>query len=107
MTPPDAERLFRVLAATWPPATTREQAGWTLREGAEGGKRVSAAVAGPGARAEDAPGLVQVRPWDAVLDGDLAARGSRGDGQIRLRRTLWIEPGSNLCNLPRSPLLAG
>ena len=72
---PDAPTLFRVLEATWPPAATREEAGWTLRDGAGGGKRVSAATAGPGAKADEAPELVQVRPWDVELDAALAARG--------------------------------
>jgi GNAT superfamily N-acetyltransferase len=74
---PDAARLFRVLEATWRAASLREDAGWTLREGAGGGSRVSAGTAGPGARAQGAPPLVQVRPWDGALDAELAALGYR------------------------------
>ena len=77
MTPPDARALFRILEATWPPAAIRESGGWTMRDGAGGGKRVSAATPGPAARVGDAPDLVQVRPWHAALDVDLAAHGYR------------------------------
>jgi len=37
-------RLFEALLATWPPAETRRQDGWTLRRGEGGGNRVSAAT---------------------------------------------------------------
>lgn len=75
MSQPDLPALFRVLETTWPAAGTRQVAGWTLRDGAGGGKRVSAATADPDARAEDAPDLIMVRPWDGALDAELAARG--------------------------------
>ncbi|WP_114964511.1 GNAT family N-acetyltransferase [Alkalilacustris brevis] len=88
---PSAETLFAVLAATWPPAAVRKQGPWLLREGAGGGKRVSAATAegpfGPDdiAAAEQAMRALgqaplfmlrpESHPGDAVLDEALAARG--------------------------------
>lgn len=39
------DRVDSVLAATWPPVATRTLGPWTLRDGAGGGKRVSAASA--------------------------------------------------------------
>lgn len=79
MAKPDEAGLLAVLEATWPPASVDEGAvpGWRLRDGAGGGKRVSAATAGPGARAEEAPDLVQIRPWDAELAAELDRRGYR------------------------------
>lgn len=88
MTAPDVPTLLRVLEATWPPAATRVDAGWTLRDGAGGGKRVSAATAGPGARAEDAPDLVQIRPGDEALDEALAA----GGWQLVDETCLYLSP---------------
>ncbi len=75
MTPPDVRTLFRVLETTWPPAARREASGWVLRDGAGGGKRVSAATALPRADPAAAPDLVQIRPGDDALDAALAARG--------------------------------
>lgn len=86
MTPPDAATLFRALAETWPGLAARSEAGWTLREGAGGGKRVSAATAGAGARAEEAPDLVQIRPGDAALDAALEAAGYRRVDETMLYR---------------------
>ncbi|NBB98116.1 MAG: GNAT family N-acetyltransferase [Alphaproteobacteria bacterium] len=69
------------LAATWPAAQVWQQDGWTLRDGACGGKRVSAATAGDTARAKDLAGLMPdnplalLRPDQDVLDADLAALG--------------------------------
>ena len=45
MTPPPPAAFFAALEATWPPAATRRLGPVTLREGAGGGKRVSAATA--------------------------------------------------------------
>lgn len=86
MTP---EVLAAVMEATWPCARAYRTGPWTIRDGAGGGKRVSAATAeaawGPGdiAQAEDAMrGLAQdalflIRDGEDVLDGALAARGYR------------------------------
>jgi ribosomal protein S18 acetylase RimI-like enzyme len=84
VTAPDVQALFRVLAATWPPASIRHERGWTLRDGAGGGKRVSAATADPGASAEDAPDLVMIRPWDIAIETTLANRGYLKVDETRL-----------------------
>nr|WP_255596725.1 GNAT family N-acetyltransferase [Cognatishimia sp. MH4019] len=67
-------RLLDVLEATWPPASTRQIGGWTIRDGAGGGKRVSAAT-GSGditvAEAAMERPLFQMRgdqPEDAALE---------------------------------------
>jgi ribosomal protein S18 acetylase RimI-like enzyme len=76
---PDA--CFAALAATWPPVRIWEQDGWTLRDGAGGGKRVSAASAGPDARAADLAALMpdgplaMLRADQTALDADLAGLG--------------------------------
>lgn len=44
MTLPDVWQIYDVTQATWPPAATWPQDGWTIRDGAGGGKRVSAAT---------------------------------------------------------------
>ena len=80
-------RLLAAMDATWPPAELREEAGWRLRRGAGGGKRVSAASAiTPGeipdidaaiaglSRWEQGP-LFRVGPGEAALDAALDARG--------------------------------
>lgn len=79
---PDTARLMAALEATWPPAERQQVEGWTLRRGAGGGKRVSAASGtGDIARAEaamrawDQPRLFQLGPEDEALDAALAGRG--------------------------------
>jgi GNAT superfamily N-acetyltransferase len=99
VTSPCTTRLFRVLEATWPPKATREAAGWTLRDGAGGGKRVSAATAGPEAGAREAPALVQIRPWNAGLSDALAGQGYRMVDET----VLYLCPASLLAG----PLLHG
>jgi len=82
MTP---EELACVLQATWPPASVREVGPWRLRDGAGGGKRVSAATAERDwveadlalAEAGMAQPLFQIRAGDGALDAVLAARGYR------------------------------
>jgi len=80
-----AEQLYTACEATWPPASSVIIDGWTLRDGAGGGKRVSAATlaregADPAA-AEfimDASGedpLFMIRQGDGALDSQLALRG--------------------------------
>ncbi|MEL6679458.1 MAG: GNAT family N-acetyltransferase, partial [Pseudomonadota bacterium] len=41
----DLSRLYDAVEATWPAAHMWQQDGWTMRDGAGGGKRVSAATA--------------------------------------------------------------
>ena len=89
MTRPDAAALFAALEATWPAARVIPHGPWTLREGQGGGKRVSAATAGPGAGPADIASaetgmeamgqtpLFMIRPGEEALDAALAARGYR------------------------------
>ncbi|MCB1388596.1 MAG: GNAT family N-acetyltransferase [Rhodobacteraceae bacterium] len=75
------DALFAALEATWPPAASRLEGPFRLRDGAGGGKRVSSAVLeGPFNEAAldalDAP-LFQLRREQAALDAVLAARGYR------------------------------
>lgn len=80
---PDA--LAKVMDATWPPAACRSLGPFILREGAGGGKRVSAAsLAGAfteadldALEAEMAAPLIQVRAGEGALDTALDARGWR------------------------------
>jgi GNAT superfamily N-acetyltransferase len=80
MTP---EALAAALEATWPPAASRRLGPWRLRDGAGGGKRVSAATAEgawtqsdiDAAEAAMADPLFMIRPEDAALDRALAGRG--------------------------------
>ncbi|MEL6476840.1 MAG: GNAT family N-acetyltransferase [Pseudomonadota bacterium] len=76
------QRLMRAIDATWPAAETRVEAGWVLRRGAGGGKRVSAAsgagdiaVAEAGMAALGQQALFRLPGGQADLDADLAARG--------------------------------
>lgn len=79
--------LFDLLEATWPPAACRREGPFAIRDGAGGGKRVSAATAeAPGAEAAidlaeaaiAASGqqpLFLLRPGEDGLDAALASRG--------------------------------
>jgi GNAT superfamily N-acetyltransferase len=81
------ESLFAALDATWPAARVSRASPWTIREGAGGGQRVSAATANGevlekdidrGEAAMRAVGqrpLFMIRRDNAVLDGWLDARG--------------------------------
>lgn len=84
---PDAARLYQVVEATWPPARIFENGPWTIRDGAGGGKRVSAATAHTSVDAGDltqmeqaaaamnqSP-LVMIREGEEVLDRFLAENG--------------------------------
>lgn len=79
MTP---EHLFAVMEATWPPARQWQVGAFTLRDGAGGGKRVSAASLSAswpdgdlGPLEAMADPMVLIRDGDAALDAALAARG--------------------------------
>ena len=77
--------LLAVLSATWPAAETVRLGPWTLRRGAGGGQRVSAATLdGPLAPLDPAeaamqawgqPPIFMIRPGDHALDAILAAAG--------------------------------
>jgi len=84
MTPAD---VFAVMEATWPPAAVQRIGPWMIRDGAGGGKRVSAATVEAEWTDADLPlaesamrGLGQdrlflIRAGDAALDTALAAHG--------------------------------
>lgn len=78
MTP---EALARVMEATWPPARVWRQGPFLLRDGAGGGKRVSAASCADDWTEADIEtldhGLMLIRPGDEALDAALEARGWR------------------------------
>lgn len=75
------------MEATWPPFASHRQGPWRIREGAGGGKRVSAASAegnwqdayiAEAEQAMEALGqepLFVIWPWDQALDDALALRG--------------------------------
>jgi GNAT superfamily N-acetyltransferase len=78
------ETLTEVMEATWPPARVWQDGPLTFRDGAGGGKRVSAAschgtwTTGDLAALDTmAEPLVLIRPGDAALDAALDARGWR------------------------------
>jgi len=77
----DGPACMAALAATWPAARVWQQDGWTLRDDAGGGKRVSAASADDTARAASLAGLMpkgalaMLRAEQSALDADLAALG--------------------------------
>lgn len=85
MTDAFATDPFALIAATWPPAETRRLGPWTLRRGAGGGSRVSAAtLEGDFGGLEAAEAAmrdwgqrpqVMIRPGETALDDELAARG--------------------------------
>lgn len=84
---PSAAKLYEVCEGTWPPARTWVKGPWTLRDGAGGGKRVSAAtvngsfdtndiaVAEEGMRGIGQRPLFMIREGDALLDAALETRG--------------------------------
>ena len=86
MTEPSTSDLFRALDETWPPARILNQSKWTLRQGAGGGQRVSAATANGLTRDTDIPiaeagmraltqhPLFMLRPGEDALDQALEAR---------------------------------
>lgn len=82
---PDISHLYAAIEGTWPPAASTELEGWTLRDGAGGGKRVSAATqVRPSAEVEVAEQamtaagqtpLFMIRAGEDALDAQLEARG--------------------------------
>lgn len=83
----EPEKLLRAFEATWPPASTARSGAFTIRDGASGGKRVSAAtLSGHFDPEELAPAiaamkqlgqtpLFQVRHDESGLDDALAKQG--------------------------------
>lgn len=82
---PTAEQVFSALDTTWPAFASKEQDGWLLRDGAGGGKRVSAAsrtaadaeisIATDTMRAMGQTPLFQVRGEEPDLDAALETSG--------------------------------
>jgi len=100
---PDAATLIDVCEATWPPARHWQQQGWTLRDGAGGGKRVSAATgsgdiaeAEAAMRAMNQPALFMIRTGDGALDSELAARGYDRIDEVQL----YVTPIATLTDVP-------
>ncbi len=88
---PDA--LAAVMEATWPCARTHRVPGFTLRDGAGGGQRVSAATSDPGwttghlSQAESAMRGVGQHPLFLIRDGDAAL-----DAALQMRGYAIIDP---------------
>lgn len=87
MTLPDAKKLYAIIDGTWPASAKQALGPWTIRLGANGGSRVSAATADLDAEDADIPlaeqamrdagqsPLFMIRQGDDLLDAWLAARG--------------------------------
>ena len=109
-----APDLFAVLDATWPAAALREVDPWLIREGRDGGQRVSAATAlgpveeGDIAAAEDRmralgqPLLFQMRGADADLDAMLAQRGYDVVDPVNI----YLAPVDTVATEPPPPVTA-
>lgn len=105
---PDAAALYDVIEGTWPPARIWSEGPWTLRDGAGGGKRVSAATANGSvtdadiAQAETAMkdigqrSLFMIREGDEALDALLATRGYDRIDEV----VLYVAPIELLTDLP-------
>lgn len=95
MSEPDADRLFRVLDATWPPAQFVETGPFLLRKGEGGGQRVSAATATGDVshagidQAETGMREMEQRPLFMVRDGETAL-----DELLEKRRYEMVDPVS-------------
>lgn len=84
---PSVQTLYAVTEATWPPASATRAGPWTLRDGAGGGKRVSAATVEGDWREDDLQAaetamqlmgqdaLFMLRDGEDALDNALKARG--------------------------------
>lgn len=107
MSPP-LPQLFEAIGATWPAAQVIHEGPWCLRDGAGGGKRVSAATARRAVRAAEIaaaevamaalgqPALFMIRAEDEGLDGLLAARGY----EILDPTNIWVAPVARLTDVP-------
>lgn len=114
MTLPDDSALYDVVDATWPAASTRAMGPWLIREGLNGGQRVSATIATQPVTADDLPQaekamqdlsqprLFQIRKGDAALDDLLAAKGY----QIVDPVNLWVASVEDLATVFPPPVTA-
>jgi len=104
---PNVQTLYAVTEATWPPADRTPAGPWMLRNGAGGGKRVSAATAEGDWREEDLSAaetamrmlgqdaLFMIREGDGALDAALADRGYEVIDPVNL----WVCPIDQLTDL--------
>ncbi|MFA8387447.1 MAG: GNAT family N-acetyltransferase [Pelagibaca sp.] len=104
---PTVQTLYDVTEATWPPADRTPAGPWMLRNGAGGGKRVSAATAEADwsdddlAAAETAmrllgqDALFMIREGEEALDTALAARGYEVIDPVNL----WLCPVDQLTDV--------
>ncbi|WP_299685406.1 GNAT family N-acetyltransferase [uncultured Tateyamaria sp.] len=104
----DPAPLLDAIEATWPPARTMREGPWTIRDGAGGGKRVSAATAEAPVTADDIataeaamlaldqPRLFMLRPDEAALDRQLADRGYEVIDPVNL----YVAPVELLTDVP-------
>lgn len=107
MTFPSVQTLYAVTEATWPPADHTPAGPWMLRNGAGGGKRVSAATvegdwgdddvaaAEAAMRLLGQDALFMIREGDDALDLALAARGYDIIDPVNL----WVCPIDQLTDL--------
>ena len=105
---PDAATLYDVCEGTWSPARAWAEGVWTLRDGAGGGKRVSAATAlGDVTDADISSGevamremgqrpLFMIRVGDDALDAMLDARGYDLIDEVQL----YVAPVEMLMDVP-------
>jgi len=105
---PDAATLYDVCEGTWPPARAWAEGPWTLRNGAGGGKRVSAATALGDVTDGDIPNaeatmrkmgqqpLFMIREGDDALDALLATRGYELIDEVQL----YVAPVEALMDKP-------
>lgn len=101
-----AEKLYDVIDCSWPAATKTRVGAWTIREGQNGGQRVSAATAeqsgGDIEQAEKAmrdlgqQPLFMIRKGDDELDQRLAKRGYAIKDPVQA----WACPVSTLTDKP-------
>lgn len=106
MTPHNSDDLFAALDATWPAKTTCEAKGWLLRDGAGGGKRVSAtsplspdadiALAEAEMRRRGQVPLFRLGAGDAATDAQLAGQGYR----ILDPTLIYLSPVAELARKP-------
>ncbi|WP_283646783.1 GNAT family N-acetyltransferase [Marinovum algicola] len=107
---PGADQLMALCEATWPPARSFASGAFLLRDGAGGGKRVSAATLLPGAswseddrlraeqemRALGQQPLFQIRAGEERLDATLEAAGYRIVDPVNL----YVAPVQDLTDRP-------